>query len=146
MAKNFPYKIFWNDFLNVASNITDFYSKTKNRNIHYLKTNLGIGGVHFATCINTVKANSWVEMCIEKKDSDENRAIFNDYLRNKKEIEKKFGSSLRWVDEESKNRCKIMSREFEFDTDNMHSWGDLHQNLIEQMVKLENSLKGNGIY
>jgi hypothetical protein len=129
----------------IANQKTDLYSKTKSSEKSYITINTGIGGVGFATCIDTKSDNSWIELCISKKDANENSKIFNDYFNKKTEIENKFGEHLRWVDENGIKRCKIMSETLPL-TANINEWDKLHNELVRKMVKLTDALKGYSIY
>ncbi|TKB23184.1 DUF4268 domain-containing protein [Desulfopila sp. IMCC35006] len=144
-------KKFWDAFLENVRKCTDFYKNTQSGGKSYIKTNLGIGGVAFSTCIRADDGVAWVELCFQKEDADDNRKLFNEYFCEKEEIENRFGDELEWVDYKDVNdkkdikRRRIKCKNIIFDAKDSSTWKETHQNLAENMAKLKNSLKEYGI-
>ncbi|SDP81945.1 DUF4268 domain-containing protein [Desulforhopalus singaporensis] len=99
-------RFFWKQFLDVAKQTTDLYQNSAIRkNKHYIHISTGMAGLYYST---TCKLNeSWVEVCIQRKDDSEE--LYDDIKRHQQIIEHKFGEPLRWVNEGAKQRCKIMT-------------------------------------
>jgi uracil-DNA glycosylase len=98
---------FWQQFLTVANQITDLYQDSAIRkNKHYIHITTGVGGLYYSTVCNL--GDSWVEICIQRKDDSEE--IYTDISRHQQVIERDFGEPLVWVNEPEKKRCKIMTR------------------------------------
>ena len=71
----------------------------------------------------------------------ENRAIFDEFVSRKTEIEQVFGEKLIWESLEGKRACRI-KKDIEADSYmDEENWQTMQESMIDAMVRLEKALR-----
>ncbi len=135
-------KKFWSKLLGQAKVKTSLHANITPNKYSWLGTGAGISGVGYNYSVK--QHESQVELYIDKdkEDGEENKAIFDQLLKNKAEIERSFGSELVWERLESKraSRIKKVIVSGGFKTGESE-WPKIHGELIDSMIRLEKAMK-----
>lgn len=121
------YTKFWTKVLNELNQKTTWFRNVSPGGYQYL----GTRGFNFAITNNSARA----ELYIYKESKEYNEAIFDLLFENKKEIEEKVESSLKWERLDSKRACRISSS-MDIDFFNENSWEEIINFLVPTMLKL----------
>ena len=131
---------FWEGLVAVARSRQTRHANIKPRSYHWLGASSGIRGLGFNYVI--VQEYGITELYIDRGEVGENKAIFDQLHGRREEIETNFGGALSWERLDTKRACRIKhvierggyrSPESE--------WPAIQSEMVETMVKLENSLK-----
>lgn len=130
---------FWEQTLEAmrdsSCNLFDNISATKD---HWINAGSGVRSCPFALIFGTKEAR--VEFSMSRSDTSENKFMF-DFLHEKKtEIEVKFGAELEWSRLDEKKASRIQFKK-DFDGYNRDNWSEIIEWLVNNMIKLEQSLK-----
>lgn len=84
-------------------------------------------------------ARMWsrAELYIDRLDAKDNKAIFDQLLARKTEIENAFGDQLYWQRLDDKRACRISFRIPGGYSDHESAWPEIQDRLIDVMVRLE---------
>ncbi len=130
---------FWEQLLEKAKEVTELHAHRPPGKRSWISTGAGKSGL--AYCYSITKHESKVELYIDRGKESENKNIFDELVKNKDEIEKDFGESLKWERLDNKRACRI-SRQFDNggyrDED---KWPNIHDNMIDAMCRFEKALK-----
>jgi len=134
-------KEFWVHLLEMAKAKTKLHSNISPNIYSWIGTGAGIGGVSYNYVIG--KHDSKIELYIDKDKGDglENKAIFDQLYKNKKEIEEKFGGELSWEKLEGKRASRIAKY---FSNGGFRSekekWDEIGGPMIDGMIKMVDAL------
>ena len=107
---------------------------------HWLGGSSGKRGLGFNYVI--VQEESSVELYIDRGEAAENKAIFDQFLREKSRIEERFGGPLSWERLESKQACRIRHLITLGGYRSAESrWPEIQQAMVEAMTRLEVALR-----
>jgi hypothetical protein len=132
---------FWEELLKKAQSKTDLHSNVSPSKYNWITAGAGKSGMGWAYAFTRDKA--WVELYIDRgpDKKQETDAIFEKLLAEKENIERQFGEPLIWDKTERHRICRIKSL-FKIDgMKDMESWGQIQDDLVDRMVRLEKSLK-----
>jgi hypothetical protein len=134
--KQSVYESFWIDFLEKLNqkNSTIMNGRSPSKK-HWQQTR---GKVHL--CASLRKNDSFVQLCIEKKDENENTEIFKKLLGLKNEIENRFGKKLNWDEKPGATRCTVTSKPLSLGISDIEKQEELLEQLAEDLIKLNSSL------
>ena len=131
---------FWEGLVALARSRQTRHANIKPGSYHWLGASSGIRGLGFNYVI--VQEYGITELYIDRGEVSENKRIFDQLHGRREEIETNFGGALSWERLETKRACRIKhvierggyrSPESE--------WPAIQSEMVETMVKLENSLK-----
>lgn len=127
-------KEFWAEVIAATQKKTSLYNNISPSNHNWIGAGSGLGGVglNFAATQTYCRA----EVYIDRRDKEENKAIFEMLYSMREDIEAKFGGELKWERLDTKQACRIKA-ETEgniFDKDN---WPDMIDFMVSSMVQLE---------
>jgi hypothetical protein len=135
--KEKEYESFWIDFLKKLeqkkSSIMNGRSPSKK---HWQQTK---GKIHL--CASLRKNDSFVQLCIEKVDKDENTEIFTKLLTHKNIIEERFGGKLQWDEKLDVKRCTVTSTPIKLGISDRSKQEQLLDQLSDDLIKLHSALE-----
>lgn len=108
---------------------------------HWIGTSSGVRGLNF----NYVITQDWgaAELYIDRgKNSDEeNKAIFDQLVAHRTEIEESYGGTLSWERMDAKRACRIRATMMGGYKAPEAEWPALQTTLVQSMVRLERALR-----
>ncbi|MCH9034324.1 MAG: DUF4268 domain-containing protein, partial [Planctomycetes bacterium] len=112
------------------------------RNVSPSRENWVAGTAH-GTCYNYVNAYGVgrVEFYVTRPDKAENKAIFDDLLQHKAEIEQAFGGPLSWQRLSDKGASRIAVEIEGGSMNDESSWDVLQDAMVDGMKRLEGALR-----
>ena len=130
---------FWEGLLSAGKDIQHPHSNISASRATWISCGAGKTGV---TYIHSIKKDcTRIEVYIDTGDGDINNRYFDQLYSHKETIESDFGHELNWLRLDGKRACRFeytINDGGLFDEDR---WGEIHQTMINLMIKLENSLK-----
>ena len=123
-------------FQKSACNLYDNIGTTKD---HWLCAGSGVTGCPFSLIFNQKELR--VELWLSRANSEENKWLFDELVKQKEQIDSVFGEPLEWLrlDDKKQSRIQFSCRVEGFNKDN---WPQAVAWHLEQMTKLEKALKG----
>lgn len=118
--------------------------KTRHANIKpnsttWMSASSGFRGLSFAYV--AVQEYALVELDVDRRDTDENKRVFDSLYARRDEIEKAFGNPLSWECLDAKRACRLYHR---IDSGGYRSpeseWPEIHDAMIRAMTRLEAAL------
>ncbi len=84
-----------------------------------------------------------VELHIDagRESEEANKAIFEQLLQNREQIEERFGEALEWDSVEGRQRCKVLKVVPIAGWENEDLWSEAHDALVDAMIRLERALR-----
>jgi hypothetical protein len=127
---------FWSLLLPKANAVTPLHQNVSPSKQHWISTTShGLGFVYVLA-----RGRARIEIYIGRPDRDENKAIFDELEGHRTEIEKAFGGELSWQRLGQKVGCRIAAFANSGSTQDESTWGKLHAEMIDLMVRLEAAL------
>jgi len=131
---------FWEGLVALCRDRKTRHGDRKPGTAHWLGGSSGKRGLGFNYVI--VQEDSSVELYIDRGEASENKAIFDQLLREKIRIEERFGGSLSWERLESKQACRIRHLITLGGYRSPESrWPEIQQAMVEAMTRLEAALR-----
>lgn len=131
------YIAFWEQLLAKANHITPLHSNTAPSHENSVYSSAGQLWMKYA--IN--RGTGRVELSISRKSKKANKAIFDELHDNRTSIESDFGAALNWLRQDDKLSSRI---EYTLQSENSYedrgAWGELQDEMINLMVRLEGAL------
>ena len=131
-------KKFWHELIKRAKLKNKEFIKFEIGNAQNLQKSTDLLGVYYQFFISPIQAR--VEVLIDTKDMKKNDEIYDKLLKNKDEIERKFGQNLSWERPENAFVRRITKRIREMGLENEENWEKLQNLMIDLMLKLEKSI------
>jgi len=131
----------WTQLLEISNSKTKLHSNRNPNGSNWIGSSSGKGGLIYY--YNVRIQESSVGLVIDRgKDCENiNDEIFNFLIKERKKIEKKFGSELDWVNTEGVRLCYI-SKPFEGGYRSPEEeWPEIHERLTDAMVRFEKAFK-----
>lgn len=130
---------FWNKLLNkIKEENFKLFSNISPSKDSWISAGSGFGFCCYSFVFN--KDCVKIELYIDSKDKDKNKAIFDQLKENKEALDNDF-KDLKWERLENKRACRIKF-EKEYDSYNEANWDEMIEFMIENMKKFENTMKG----
>jgi hypothetical protein len=130
---------FWTELLKIAKSKTTLHSNISPGDDGWIATGLGIRGLSWNYVIGM--HDSRVELYIDRGNAEENKAIFDRLLQDRKDIEKSFGESLEWQRLENKRACRIKKEIALGGYRNPEGeWEQIIPGMVDAMIRLEAAL------
>jgi hypothetical protein len=131
---------FWEGLVALCRDRKTRHGDRKPGTAHWLGGSSGKRGLGFNYVI--VQEESSVELYIDRGEAAENKAIFDQFLREKARIEERFGGPLSWERLESKQACRIRHLITLGGYRSAESrWPEIQQAMVEAMTRLEVALR-----
>lgn len=131
---------FWMGVVALARARRTRHASTKPRALQWIGANAGVRGLSFNYVVARDFGNA--ELYFSRPEAAENKAIFDQLLARKAEIEAAFGGALTWQRLDDKIACRIKTvverggyRSPESD------WAAIQLELVEAMIRLDAALK-----
>jgi len=132
---------FWKKLLEKSKAKTSLHSNISPKIDHWISAGAGKSGMVY-TYVITYKCGQ-IELTINRgKDSqEENKAIFDQLIKHKEEIETDFGNKLNW--ERLDDRCSSrISKKYNYaGLNDEDKWDKLQEEMIGGMIRLEKAFK-----
>ncbi|QYK03108.1 DUF4268 domain-containing protein [Shewanella psychrotolerans] len=116
----------------------DLYDNISTTKDHWLCAGSGVTGCPFSLIFNQKELR--VELWLSRANSDENKWLFDELVKQKDQIDSAFGEPLEWLrlDDKKQSRIQFSTKADGFNKD---TWLDHITWHLEHMVKLEKVLK-----
>ncbi|MFA5061405.1 MAG: DUF4268 domain-containing protein [Candidatus Pacearchaeota archaeon] len=141
--KNNVRKEFWEQLLEKINKKSKLFSRISPSVNHWISAGSGKSGITY----NFVILNSYAgcELYLDRGkdylDPNVNKIRFDKLLENKQEIEDKFGKPLDWERLDEKRASRIAIRFPNMSLNDKDHWGDIQEELVEHMIKLESAFR-----
>lgn len=132
-------KRFWEGLLVKTNAKTKLFSGRSRSIANYMDATSGISEARYT--YGTTKDSIRIELYIDSKDVVVNKRIFDDIMTHKDEIEERFGVELNWDRLDDKRASRIRYIIIDRDWTNESKWDELHEEMSNKMVMLENAIK-----
>ena len=132
---------FWTELLERAKAKTKLHANISPTKDNWISAGAGTQGLTFAYVIR--QHDGRVELYIDrgKGAEGENLQIFERLKADQEAIEENFGGALEWQDLEGRRACRIMTSIERGGYRDDTKWLEIHEALIDSMVRLEKALK-----
>jgi uncharacterized protein DUF4268 len=132
---------FWEGLLTRAKPRTSLHSAITAGPDNWIGAGSGKGGLAFNYVAR--RHDAQVELYIDTgKDSEQrNKAIFDEFMIHRDDIETVFGEPLIWQRLDGKRACRIMKNVLVGGYADENAWPDIHDKLIDAMIRLEKALR-----
>lgn len=130
---------FWGQLLEKAKERTKLHARISPGKENWLGAGSGKSALWFNYVIRM--SDSQVELYIDMGEAEINKRIFDQLYANKEKIETTFGDSLDWQRLDDRRACRIRHRLTGGGLTDWDRWPEIHETMIDAMVRLEKSLK-----
>lgn len=133
---------FWKELLlkmNAKSQLFSGINVDGNHYDHWLTAGAGISGLGYTFVITKKYAS--IELGINKSIKDENKAIYDELIKEKESIEQSFGAELSWQRLDDKKMSRITYILEGVNVFNDEDWPQMQNFLIENMIKFNEIFK-----
>lgn len=121
---------FWEMFLKKVNAKTTVFNHSVPTKKHYIGPT-----IDKLQYLAVSKSNeSWVEVCIQQAEASED--IYKSLVQHRQEIENAFGKRLNWVNDPSKQRCKIMAYPISVGFKDRCKWEEITDRLAQDVSLL----------
>src|SRR5262249_4630603 len=135
-------KRWWTQLVERSAGITKLHAHITPGEYSWIGTSSGVRGLNFNYVVYQDECAAELYIDRGKDSADENKAIFDQLLAHKDEIEKAFGSALSWERLEGKRACRIRHTQrgggYRSPED---QWPRLQEAIIRAMNHLEEALR-----
>ncbi len=128
---------FWTQFIEKASERLGLYENIGPPDRGHIIGTTGTTGVEY-NCVITSKG-ARVEIYIQRSTMEENKLIFDEFAKDRQEIEAKFGEVLTWERLDHRSACRIRYDIASADYRNEDDWGDMTEFMIKAMRRLKDA-------
>lgn len=131
---------FWNQLLPLFKGKTPIYQGVGPSKDHWLSSGgTGISGVHY-NCLIT-KNYVGIELAIAKNIKEENKAFFDELIKQKEEIEQGFGHELSWERMDDKKMSRVAYVLPGVSVFEKNDWPKMLDFLVEHMIVFEKAMR-----
>lgn len=133
---------FWKGLLlkmNAKSQLFSGINVDGNHYDHWLTAGAGISGLGYTFVITKKYAS--IELGINKSNKDENKAIYDELIKEKESIEQSFGAELSWQRLDDKKMSRITYILEGVNVFNDEDWPQMQNFLIENMIRFNEIFK-----
>ncbi len=133
---------FWSLFIEKSKQKTNLYSNISPGRYSWIGTSSGVRGVNINCSVLKSKAQCEIYIDRGKGEDLTNKKLFNELLKDKDEIEKNFGGELIWELLPNSRASRISAPTNVGGWEDEESWENVHSELIEICIKIENCFSG----
>lgn len=132
---------FWTSLLKKAKEKTKLHTNISPGQYNWVGTSAGKRGLGLNYSIRQHSAT--IELYIDRgTDSDEeNKKIFDHFIKHKQSIESEFGSEILWERLENRRACRISKQIIIGGYKDDEKWDELQELMIDNMIKFSNAFK-----
>jgi hypothetical protein len=130
---------FWTAYLKEINKATTLYQNVSPSKDHWISAGSGISGVTFSSVVTGDYIR--IELAIQGKTQEENKAIFDALESQKDNIEAAFGNPLEWERLTDKRMSRIKYELKEVSVFNEEDWDRMVAFLVQQVPKFEMAFK-----
>ncbi len=127
---------FWSKLLEKSRDRTKLFANISPSHDSWIGKGAGISGLSYGFVTGQYDAR--VELYIDRRNAEENKAIFDQLFAHREDIERAYGEALTWERLENKRACRIR-RDIRGGYRD-ENWDEIHDKLIDMMIRLEASL------
>lgn len=132
---------FWKKLLSRAKPKTNLHSGVPTGTTYDIRTRAGKRGLSLRYVARPHDANVELYIDLGQDCRDQNKAVFDKFLKHENPIESGFGGPLGWEPLEAKRACRIRK-----DLDiggyaDKKKWPQIHETMIDAMIRLEKALR-----
>jgi hypothetical protein len=131
-------KKYWKQLLPLLNNTVLFANVNASKD-HWLCSGAGTGGVSYTFVVT--KSYVRIELTISTSSKETNKIYFKNLLKNKEDIEQKFGTQLVWEELPENKMSRIKIEEQGVSLYNDIDWERMNQFLISNLPKFEKALQ-----
>ncbi len=132
---------FWTGLLDHSKTKTKLHSNISPNQYSWLGTSAGKKGLGLNYSIRQHEAQIELYIDFGKGYEDENNDIFKKLIKNKKEIEDKFGDSLDWQPLENRRACRIQYVVLIGGWKDEDKWELVHSEMVDKMIAFEKAFR-----
>lgn len=130
---------FWSALLEHAKTKSNLHAGRRPTNDNWITGGSGKTGIEFT--YSTRRSDSQAELYIDLGDKQKNLNIYRHFQQNAFAIEASFGAALDWQDLPQSRGCRIRALVPGGWRSAKEDWGQVHENLVDAMIRLEKSLR-----
>lgn len=131
---------FWNQLLPLFKGKTPIYQGISPSKDHWLSSGgTGISGVHY-NCLIT-KNYVGIELAITRNTKEENKAFFDELIKQKEEVEQAFGHELSWERMDDKKMSRVAYVHPGVSVFEKNDWPKMLEFLVDNMIIFEKSMR-----
>jgi hypothetical protein len=131
-------KRWWTKLLAYARTKTDLHSKNAPTDGPWVRAATGVSGVGF--CYSVKQHESYVELRIDRKSTDQNKDIFDRLVVDEQEIEVTVGRRLDWKRLDELQHSRIGAIVPGGYADSERQWSVIHEHMVDAMIRLKEAL------
>jgi hypothetical protein len=132
---------FWAELLERANKLTRLHTNISPSRYSWIGTSAGISGLNYNYTVRQHDAGAELYIDRGKEGGTENERIFDELLASKVDIEGAFGGKLEWQRLEGSRACRIKKVLTLGGYRDETRWPDVHEAMIDAMIRLEKALK-----
>lgn len=125
---------FWAQFLNEINKKNQLFANVSPSTDNWISIGVGRGGIGLNLVVS--KRYARVEIYINRGDKDENKRVFDEFFKQKDEIEKNFGDELVWERMEENVTSRIKYELGGVSIFNEEDWPKMNKFLIDNVEKM----------
>ncbi len=129
----------WKEILVKLQGKTPIFQNINPQKIHYLSSGAGMSGVVYQMVMT--KNVVYTALVFARNNTEENKTLFNEMLKSKKEIEEQFGRELQWLLTENNKSSRIAHELPNINVFDLANKDEIVAFLIENIVRLEQVLR-----
>ncbi len=130
---------FWEGFIALAKARKARYASIRPMPYSYIGISSGFRALPMNFTI--IREAGFVEIYIDRGDAKQNKHIFDSLHAKKAEIEQTFGGKLEWERLDDKRASRIKYAINAGYTSPESKWGEIHEQMVDAMTRLESALK-----
>ncbi|MCE1246252.1 MAG: DUF4268 domain-containing protein [Firmicutes bacterium] len=130
---------FWKYLLEYANKKCNLYQNISPSKDSWISTGSGISGISYNISIS--RENCRVELYMQRPNAQDNKIVFEYLLKEKDEIENKFGEPLIWLRLDNKKACRIKCEMQGVNYYNKEDWKKMAEFLTDRIMKLEQAMR-----
>jgi hypothetical protein len=132
---------FWAKFISQMNILNSLFNNISPTKDNWIGIGLGMSGVSINLCISNKYAR--VEVYINRGDQDENKRIFDYFLKNKDVLESEYGYKLEWERMDSNVTSRIKDQLNGVSLSNTEDWDKMLNFLKDRVVLIQKVFKGS---
>jgi hypothetical protein len=130
---------FWKYLLEYINKKCNLYRNISPSRDSWISKGSGISGISYNLVIS--RENCRVELYMQRPNAQENKTVFEHLLKEKNEIETKFGEPLIWARLDNKKACRITCELYGVSYYNEEDWEKIAKFLTDRIIKLEQAMR-----
>jgi hypothetical protein len=132
----------WTQLIERSNQVSKLHAHLTPREYHWIGVSSGIAGLYFNYLVGQNECSAELYIDRGKDAEEENKAIFEQLLMHKAEIERTFGGPLGWERLDGKRACKIQSTNIRAGYRSPEDqWPAVQDAIIAAMNRLEQALR-----